>query len=55
MGKLLRTLRKSLLSFMNSETAEIEYVVLRHIEYIAGNMKSDVFGGDFKHFFVGGN
>lgn len=54
MAKLLRTLRKSLLSFLHHEVPEIEYVVLRHIEYLAGTLKSDVFGGDFRQFFIGG-
>ena len=30
-------------------------MVLRHIEYLAGTLKSDVFGGDFRQFFIGGS
>ena len=53
--KLLNPLRKSLLSFMHHEVPEIEYTVLKHIEYLIGTLKTIVFSTDFKLFFLGGN
>lgn len=55
MAKLLKTLRKSLLSFLHNEIPEVEYVVLRHIEYLIGTLKTNVFSNDFKLFFIGGS
>ena len=54
LSKLLKTLRKSLLSFLHNEVPEIEYVVLRHIEYIVRVLKTDLFHPDYKRFMVGG-
>ena len=53
--KLLSTIRKSLLSFLHHEVAEIEYVVLRHIEHLISTFKTDVFAKDYKQFCIGGN
>ena len=53
--KLLKTLRRSLLSFLHNEVPEIEYVVLRHIEYIMSAFETDIFDADYKRFIVGGN
>jgi hypothetical protein len=52
--KLLRTLRRSLLSFLHHEVPEIEYTLLRHIEYIVRVLKTDLFHADYKRFMVGG-
>ena len=30
-------------------------MVLKHIEYLIGTLKTDVFKNDFKQFFIGGN
>lgn len=53
--KLLKTLKKSLLSFLHHEVPEIEYTVLRHIEYLIKSLKTDVFHSEYKKFMVGGN
>lgn len=48
-------IRGSLLSFLNNDTPEIEYVVLKHIEYIISTFKAASFNNDYKKFLLGMN
>lgn len=48
----LPLLRKALLSFLNNDLPEVEYVVLKHIEYLINNFGADEFRGMFKRFLL---
>lgn len=45
-------LRKSLLSFLNNDIPEVEFVVLKHIDYLVTSFGPDNFRPLFKRFLL---
>jgi AP-4 complex subunit beta-1 len=52
---IFEAIKSSLLSFLNNDTPEIEFVVLKHIEYIILTFKVDNLFNDYKKFLLGIN
>lgn len=48
----LSTLKKSLLSFLNNDLPEVEYVVLKHIDYLVVSFGADIFRTLYKRFLL---
>jgi AP-2 complex subunit beta-1 len=50
--RVLQILRKSLLAYLNNDLPELEYVVLKHLEYLIVTFGSEGYRNQFKRFLL---